>query len=506
MKRKQSLAANTGRKIVLAKATPHKSAEQFRELRHPHLINFQQEWLDYDGSAYQLIKDETIEAEVGAFLVDSEIMQIEEVGGRRKKVRAPFNPKNADVREVVDALARLCHRPEGTVSPPSWLDGRSDPDPRNVISCSNCLVDIITGNTYERTPQYFTRTALPLEYNELAPDPTRWGQFLAEVTDNSEPLTELLQEMAGYLIASDTTQQRVFFPIGPPRSGKGTFLRTLNGLIGQNNIHNPTIQSLAGQFGLHPLVGKSVAIIGDATCHDRQKLSTAANRINGISGEDPQGVERKFKDPINVRLPTRIVVASNHLPDFGDHSAAIAARLIFLPFSVSFEGREDRRLEGKLTAELPGILNWALAGLARLNARGYFVEPEECLHIKRRMLYLSNPVRGFIDECCALEANAVIDKKILHEQYRVYCEEMGARPVARDTFSEKLFELVPSTGKSKAPRSQSRAPIYTGIRLNDTLLREAFEPDPLAELLGTSGIAALKLDKDGKPIPRHHMN
>src|SRR5438477_1103215 len=68
----------------------------------------------------------------------------------------------------------------------------------------------------------------------------------------------------------------------------------------------------------------------------------------------------------SLRLPTRFVIASNTLPRLLDASGALAHRFLFVPFEISFVGREDIYLEEKLLAELPGIANWALAGLNRL--------------------------------------------------------------------------------------------------------------------------------------------
>ncbi len=48
-------------------------------------------------------------------------------------------------------------------------------------------------------------------------------------------------------------------------------------------------------------------------------------------------------------------------------------RFIFLKTTQSFYGREDLELEGRMAAELPGILNWSLAGLARLKRRKKFI-------------------------------------------------------------------------------------------------------------------------------------
>jgi putative DNA primase/helicase len=54
------------------------------------------------------------------------------------------------------------------------------------------------------------------------------------------------------------------------------------------------------------------------------------------------------------------------LPRLGDASAAIIGRFIMLVTTRSWLGKEDSDLEHALQGELPGILNWALAGLQRI--------------------------------------------------------------------------------------------------------------------------------------------
>src|SRR5690606_40106778 len=68
-------------------------------------------------------------------------------------------------------------------------------------------------------------------------------------------------------------------------------------------------------------------------------------------------------------------VCSSDLPNFADASGAIARRFIVLTMRHSFLGRENIRLTRELLEELPGILNWALDGLARLEQQGGFTEP-----------------------------------------------------------------------------------------------------------------------------------
>jgi putative DNA primase/helicase len=109
------------------------------------------------------------------------------------------------------------------------------------------------------------------------------------------------------------------------------------------------LNSLGGEFGLAPLIGKPLAVFSDARFAGRD-ASIVVERLLSISGEDNLTVNRKYRDQWTGKLPTRLHVISNELPKLGDASTAI----------------EDVSLEPALHAELAGILNWALGGLQRL--------------------------------------------------------------------------------------------------------------------------------------------
>src|SRR5690606_6087501 len=162
--------------------------------------------------------------------------------------------------------------------------------------------------------------------------------------------------------------------VGPRRSGKGTVGRVLTRLVGAANVVGPTIGSLAGDFGLQPLIGKSLAIVSDAR-FSGQKMPVVIERLLCISGEDMVSVDRKYLGAVNMKLPTRFVFLTNELPRLVDASAALAGRFLVLPLANSFYGREDTTLADQLIEELPGILLWALDGWRRLRERGHFVQP-----------------------------------------------------------------------------------------------------------------------------------
>jgi putative DNA primase/helicase len=52
----------------------------------------------------------------------------------------------------------------------------------------------------------------------------------------------------------------------------------------------------------------------------------------------------------------------NHKPDIRGTDDALWSRVKLVPFEVSFADRIDLKLPEKLRKELPGILNWAIAG------------------------------------------------------------------------------------------------------------------------------------------------
>jgi putative DNA primase/helicase len=161
--------------------------------------------------------------------------------------------------------------------------------------------------------------------------------------------------------------------VGLIRSGKGTILRILNALIGEDNAATPTLDHLGTNFGLQPLIGKTAAIIGDARIDERTNMAAMVSRLLGISGQDKQTIDRKRMPPWVGYLSTRFTIACNVIPEFKDSSDALMKRIILLSFRQSFCGREDIDLEKRLLGELPGILRWAIDGWHRLQQRGHFV-------------------------------------------------------------------------------------------------------------------------------------
>lgn len=208
--------------------------------------------------------------------------------------------------------------------------------------------------------------------------------------------------------------------------GRGVIARILTSLIGRQNVCGPTLNSLGGEFGLAPLIGKALAIISDARFVNKNG-NIVVERLLSISGEDTLTVNRKYRDQWSGKLPCRLHVISNELPQLGDASTAIVGRIVLLQLSNSWLGREDHGLESALQGELAGILNWALAGLQRLTVENgnRFTRLASADEAITTMRDLARPVAAFVREKCETGPDREITVDELYVGYRVWCDDSG---------------------------------------------------------------------------------
>jgi putative DNA primase/helicase len=373
-----------------------------------------------------------------------------------------------NVMDVLKAKAML----PGLVESPAWLGERPGPWPADeVLAAKNGLVHIpslIAGQNYitPPTPRYFSTTALNYDFLPDAPKPERWLQFLNDLWPDDPASIGALQEWMGYLLTPDTRQQKILLVVGPKRSGKGTIARTIRALIGPSNCCGPTLASLATNFGLQSLLGKSAAIISDARLGGRTDGQIVVERLLSISGEDALTIDRKFQEATTAKLSARLMIFSNELPRLGDSSGAMASRFIVLRLVNSFLGHEDHDLGMKLHAELPGILLWAIAGWQRLRERGRFVQPETGAELIDDLEDLNSPIGQFLREECIVGDDYRVARADLYDAYVKWCEAHGRKHVDDQVgFGRQLRAALPSIRDTK-PRVEGRhVRHYVGVGL-----------------------------------------
>ena len=444
---------------VLDPHAPMRSARTFGERIRPNLLHHNGDWLAHNGSAWLPLEDSTIRSELYLFLDNAQVCRGSD------KPPAPFNPTRAKVANVEDALKGVAHRPTGEFEPPCWLSADGGPPPNEIVACRNGLLHLSSGELSEPTPDFFTRNALTFDFDKDAPPPARWHELLNEIWPGGEEIS-LLQEIMGYLLTPDTSQQKIFLFVGPKRSGKGTIGRVMERLVGAENTAGPTLGTLQKDFGLSALIGKQLALVSDMRLGHKTDRAAVAENLLRISGEDTLTIERKYKSAWSGRLSTRFVILTNEFPKLTDTSGALSNRMVPLIMRESFFGREDPGLTDKLLAELPGILLWAIEGWRKLKARGHFLLPEVSRSAIAELHALGSPVEAFIQDRCELSREDFTPTDEIWSAYQSWCAENDRRSGAKNQFCQDLMTAGGgAVERKKKSIDGRRRPVLVGIKL-----------------------------------------
>lgn len=392
----------------------------------------------------------------------------------------PWSPTTSSIREVVEAMASQMRLPE-SIGAPMWLRASelSATMPAEEITCvrNGLLWCPREGGAGARTlvdhsPEFFTDTAVVVAY-EAEARCDRWRKFLDELWPGDEDSQALLQEWFGYVLAGSTGLHKILTLVGPRRSGKSTIAWVLEQLLGgTGQVDHPTMARLAEPFGLAPMLGKRLAIVGDARIGKSDPA--IVEKLLMISGEDPVTVNRKNRDELNVKLGARLMIVSNDMPDLRDTTGALASR--FLPLRIRIEGflgREDFGLKRTLADELPGILSWALDGADRLWAReGRFTLGEAVLKSMDEVERSASPVKAFVGDLLVLDssAEAVVPKETVYDAYAMWCASEGFMPKGKSVFFRDLVAAYPGqldVGKNRV--NGRHVPMLRGARLTSEI-------------------------------------
>jgi putative DNA primase/helicase len=378
-----------------------------------------------------------------------------------------FKPTKAKVENVLDALRATCNLPSAS-TPPCWLQDDPGLDPLDVLPFRNGLLHIPTRRLLPLTPAFFSLNGLAFEYEPHARDPTNWLRFLHDLWPDDQESRDTLQEVIGYLLTPRTHLQKIVMLIGPKRSGKGTIGRVARRLLGDRNVCGPTLANMSEQFGLSILIGKSAAIIADARINGRTDTAVVTERLLSISGEDTLSVPRKFLPDWNGKLSARFVVMSNELPRIEDASGAFASRFIVLTLSRSFYGREDHGLFDRFIPELPGILNWALAGHDRLYTRGRFVQPASSAELIQQFEDLGSPIGAFLRDRCEVGSGFEVMQHRVFEAWKAWSAENGRdKPGTIQTLGRNLRAALPWLREIQHRECGMPVRYYNGLRVKD---------------------------------------
>jgi putative DNA primase/helicase len=281
-------------------------------------------------------------------------------------------------------------------------------DPEPVVNCSNGEVWIDKQGKPElrpHRPDSRLTSCLETMYDAAATCPTFDAALLQIFAKASNPhdVVRHWHEFVGYAIQPRRDIASFWLLHGDGSNGKSKLLETMQKLVGSQAIENISIAKFQGdRFNVASLPGKLMLIDDDigSDTHLDDGLLKMISEAKAMTTRHAYG-ERKFRFKC-LALP---IMAGNPWPTTSDDSHGFRRRAQVIPFDRIFSKSEaDKEIFPKIWAsELPGILNRALEGLARLRQRGDFMPPLDCVRAAHEFMANANPLDAFLEDEIVLD-------------------------------------------------------------------------------------------------------
>jgi len=461
-------------RIIEADDDPHRLARLYREKYCTHdglqtLAYWRDEWCQWDGRRYRHTSDTILRGRLNrAIKQEFDTLNLAEQESPQDGQEPPECRK---VTITVVANVRAALAAEVAVDAEIEEQGWLEPTDRSgaCIALQNGILDIdalLAGRDdclIPHTPLWFSPICLPFPFDPEA-DCQLWKRILAENLEGDADRLALLQEWSGYCLVPDTSEQKFLFCEGEGANGKSVYFAAIEAMLGEENVSHVGLEKFGDRFALSSTIGKLANIVAEVGELDK----AAEAQLKQFTGGDRMTFDRKGISSVEVTPTARLMLAANNRPRFVDRSAALWRRMFVVPFRV--EVPTEKRIKGmdkpkwwRASGELPGIFNWALAGLHQLRTQSGFTMPKLCADALEDYRMESNPAQSFLEETCEAAEHGSIFCHELYAHYKKWCGTNGYRPLGERQFGKEVRRKFPAATKRQTRFNGNRVRIHDGI-------------------------------------------
>jgi P4 family phage/plasmid primase-like protien len=364
-------------------------------------------------------------------------------------------------------------------NPQVWLNNPGREARRWVVLANGMisLDEILAGKgrLHSHTPEFFTRWNRSFDYNPEAEAPFFEEAMRAWFPDPTAREGALAMMWA--LLSGWRGHQKLFFLIGPPGTGKSTFTKLVECLLGgQEAVTALDYLQAVTRFVLQDVPGKAVVILSEAN-EVNHLPALVVDLIKRVTGGDVVSIERKGQDAYTARAEVNMLMVGNKIPYLLDDSGALADRFYPIPMGVRFRGEEgaldEAEVEARFRLEAPGILNAVLEA----GRRHGFALPPLSVEGKKKLLEVrlqTNPLSEFIQDCLVVEPGSWVSNENLYYRYQEWCIDAGESPRTKSAFIRALGAQLGSkiriqerkrTGKNRREKGVRGLRLRTGTEV-----------------------------------------
>lgn len=311
----------------------------------------------------------------------------------------------------------------------------------DLVGVQNGVINLRTGAFSKHSQYKLVTRRLCCSYAVGAQAPT-WNRFLERVQPDPE-MRAFLARLAGYCLHGEVKDHVLPFHYGTGANGKGTFLEQallkVAGSYGAKLTDSLVYQSERGTtpyLEIAGLCGKRLAL-GEENS-EGGKLNESL--LKAITGGDRVKGRFHHKDFLEYSPTYKIQLVGNHKPRITGTDDGIWRRFLLIDWPVQIPPEErDRDLSAKLSAEMSGILNWAIAG-ARDWLDSGLRPPASCHEATEKFRKQSDVLSDFIAECFTESPGSYVSKADAFNRYETWAQRSGVKhPMSKRALG---FQLI----------------------------------------------------------------
>lgn len=374
-----------------------------------------------------------------------------------RSVVASGDVERIKIAKSLLSASRVKRISELVASAPSIFRNLAEFDaPGPLLNLENGVLNLDSMKLQPHDPAHcFTKLA-NVAYDPDATCPT-FDRFMDEIMPME--MQDFLMRVFGYALLGNPTRQVFTIFHGGGSNGKSTLVNIVEHIFG-DYARSAEPNTFIRQR--NERVRDDLARLKGARMVATSELATGeildAALVKRLTGGDTITARPLYKEAFEFKPQFTLFMVTNALPVIDGGDAALARRLILVPFEATIQNR-DASLPDRLRAEASGILNRILAGLADCRENGLNV-PESVSHAADRYAAESDLIAAFLEDRCEFSETASCSASELYRSYRNWCKDGGYSQMSQNIFRQ---EIIKRTGI--APKRTNKGVVWPGVGL-----------------------------------------
>jgi len=295
------------------------------------------------------------------------------------------------------------------------------------------IFDIITGEEFKATPEYFATNPIPWRLNQekFMNTPTLDKIFEEWV---GKDYVKTLYEIIAYCLLPDYPLHRLFCFVGAGMNGKSSFIELLKRFLGFKNVTSTELDILlTSRFEISRCHRKLLCVLGETNFAEMSKTSI----LKKLTGGDLIGFEYKNKNPFEDHNYAKIIIATNNLPATTDKTVGFYRRWLIIDFPNQFS--EKRNILDDIPLEEYECLALRCCfTLKDLLDKREFHNEGTIEDRAKKFEDLSNPLDKFLKEFTEPDLNGFIISNEFGKKLNQWLNENRYRAMAENSIGKQL--------------------------------------------------------------------